>query len=163
LRLSQVKTFYIKILRFADFLRVQIHSWNAKNGFGHGGNPRTVKSLYRKFRELSLHQGKEQFCEAWAVPPGPSFFILLLYYFFYITFILRYLLEWWTERRELCMERGGGNRSVFRENSFPADKYTLEKLGEPSQPTDKRTSTCQVKTHAINIRTQHLNRTSNIV
>ena len=29
-------------MRFTDFLRVQIHSWNVKNGSGHGENSRNA-------------------------------------------------------------------------------------------------------------------------
>jgi len=68
--------FYIKIMRFAGFLCVQIHSWNISVSW-------TLQST-----------SSRRAVWYWAVPPGHSFYIL------------RYLLEWWRESRELWMSEG---------------------------------------------------------
>jgi len=65
-------TFYIKVMRFASFLRIQIHSWNA-NISNESCSP--------------LHQGEEPD----DTERSSGSFL----------FILRYLLEWWVKRREL--------------------------------------------------------------
>jgi len=72
-------------MRFASFLRIQIHSWNA-NISNESCSP--------------LHQGEEPD----DTERSSGSFL----------FILRYLLEWWVKRRELWGGggRGEGNRSV---------------------------------------------------
>jgi len=93
--------FYVKIMRFASFLRVQIHSWNANVSW--------------ILQSTSSERGATWY---WAVPPSRSFYIIFVSLFIGI---MGERIELWIGRRGGGREIDMRNWSVFnnRENSFP--------------------------------------------